>query len=691
MQNILTRSAMAVVFVGLAALLGLSTLLNGGHSLLVGSTERTPAETVATGSSIDGAIPSRGQPGLVSEKPRAGLMINARLSDPSIDVVLAVLEQTETSATFFVVGIDIPGNEQVLRRIADAGHDIGLGSFNQSRIGELSEDNQIDQYRLSQRYVEGATGTSPTLIILPYTGRADSLSGADADAARNLQAEGFVPVFPDEVLNDDNEVADLGARNLILAIGEQRNTGIVKSILTSEELAAYQVGTVADFGGVGSSTEVGFVRQTQGRTLLWVTGFQSYLQNWLAVVSLIVGVALVLKYLLATLLVAGRTRTAQPNPGFERTVVPGVSVLIPARNADRHIKQTLLSIRQSKYQGPVEILVIDHGSTDRTGSIARLIPGVRVLTQAYSGKATAANEGVRNATHDICVLTTADAQFGPQTLSRLVAPLSKPTVALVTGQAVNRGDSRLSRMVAVEQVSRSLINQGTEIELGLGVETSPAITALRRSAIVDVGGIGSSTSAENVDLTVALGVRGWCLEYEPAARVTVAEESTLKALRDKLVDQRYGLLQVIWKYRKASPGANNIRYRFPALSNRFLVGFIVPLLVPLVDVFVLVSVLKGERYLLASIWLAAIGLQFVATWVALAGSKARVSTLLFWTPHVLLFRYLNFVAAAYALFRVVDRSNIRPEKVTLDPREMRYGIRQPVGIGGSVRRDEVTV
>ncbi|MHB1802503.1 MAG: glycosyltransferase family 2 protein [Actinomycetes bacterium] len=76
-------------------------------------------------------------------------------------------------------------------------------------------------------------------------------------------------------------------------------------------------------------------------------------------------------------------------------MVTGVSVavVIPAYNAQETIRECIQSVRTQTFIGDVEILVVDDGSTDDTGDVAREL-GCNVVRQANAGPAAARNRGV---------------------------------------------------------------------------------------------------------------------------------------------------------------------------------------------------------------------------------------------------------------------------------------------------------
>jgi len=97
-----------------------------------------------------------------------------------------------------------------------------------------------------------------------------------------------------------------------------------------------------------------------------------------------------------------------------------VSVVLSVHNGQRFLAQALESILQSE-RPPLEILVIDDGSTDATIEIARKAPLTRVISQPQGGIAKARNHGVSLARGEFIAFNSYDDIWAPEKLDRQVA------------------------------------------------------------------------------------------------------------------------------------------------------------------------------------------------------------------------------------------------------------------------------
>ncbi len=109
-----------------------------------------------------------------------------------------------------------------------------------------------------------------------------------------------------------------------------------------------------------------------------------------------------------------------------------VSVLIPAYNEEESLTGTVEAIR--KYAGLVkamEIIVINDGSRDRTGEIARTLPVTLIEHETNTGYGSGLKDGLRQAQHEYILIADADGTYPLEDIPRLLA--EAPNYAMVVG------------------------------------------------------------------------------------------------------------------------------------------------------------------------------------------------------------------------------------------------------------------
>jgi glycosyltransferase involved in cell wall biosynthesis len=95
---------------------------------------------------------------------------------------------------------------------------------------------------------------------------------------------------------------------------------------------------------------------------------------------------------------------------------PLVSVVIPVFNGERYLADALDSALLQDYR-PVEIIVVDDGSTDRSADIARSYSSVRYMYQANAGPAAARNSGISVSRGEFTAFLDSDDMWGETKLS----------------------------------------------------------------------------------------------------------------------------------------------------------------------------------------------------------------------------------------------------------------------------------
>ena len=146
---------------------------------------------------------------------------------------------------------------------------------------------------------------------------------------------------------------------------------------------------------------------------------------------------------------------------------PFVSVVIPAYNCEGFIAEAVESIRRQEY-GPMEIIIIDDGSTDGTRScIKKLGKGIRYVYQLNSGPAAARNRGIGMAKGDVVAFLDADDYWPPGKLKIQLERMNRdPEVDVVLGRIRFTGMLReADKRIRFESPDNTMIN----INLGSGV------------------------------------------------------------------------------------------------------------------------------------------------------------------------------------------------------------------------------
>ena len=111
---------------------------------------------------------------------------------------------------------------------------------------------------------------------------------------------------------------------------------------------------------------------------------------------------------------------------------PLVSVIIPVFNGERFLNAAIESVLGQDYQ-PLELIVVDDGSTDGTPAIIRQYPRARCLSQPNQGHGPAKNAGLTAACGEFIAFLDADDVWRPEKLRRQAAHLiQNPTLGYVT-------------------------------------------------------------------------------------------------------------------------------------------------------------------------------------------------------------------------------------------------------------------
>lgn len=111
-----------------------------------------------------------------------------------------------------------------------------------------------------------------------------------------------------------------------------------------------------------------------------------------------------------------------------------LSVIIPAHNAQSYVQGCIESVQNQKAPWPIQIIVVNDGSTDNTQSILEKIEGIEtVILKNGKTAARARNEGFLHATGKYIMFLDADDKLTNNAAADLVACAEKNNADIVQG------------------------------------------------------------------------------------------------------------------------------------------------------------------------------------------------------------------------------------------------------------------
>ncbi len=522
--------------------------------------------------------------------------------------VLDILRSHDVKATFFPIGVNMLANRDLVRRMVDEGHVVGLHTFTHPHIEETADFRMKQELQMQGRLTAMLTGKSPVLFRPPYVDGPGPDTGLLAAKMSKLDDLGYITIGSDFVpqdwvWKDPQRIADFVIEQvrsspdqghvLLMHDSGGDRTATVKALpIIIETLQAEGVAFVsaAEFMGVSPDklmpSAEGARTNFEAVTLftliyLWQL---ARLMFWLVIAFAIFRVSFVLYLCLR------RGRHAVHHEGY----TPSVTVIVPAYNEENVIVSSVNNILQSTYEN-FDVIVVNDGSTDDTLKIARSTfrrnPRVKVCTQKNQGKWAAANRGFAKSESEIVVAIDADTILDPDAIGHLVQKMKDPRVAAVAGKVIV-GNQRnlLTRFQAIEYLVGQNVDRRAYEALNAIMVVPGAIGAWRREAVIEVGLYSPETMTEDADLTVSLIRAGYRVEYDERALCYTEAPETVKAFLAQRLRWTLGKLQTAWKHK------GSIRERravgLAAIPDQIISGMLLPLFAPVVDLVAIIAVLS---------------------------------------------------------------------------------------------------
>ena len=235
------------------------------------------------------------------------------------------------------------------------------------------------------------------------------------------------------------------------------------------------------------------------------------------------------------------------------SAAPGVSVVVPVRNGERWLGAVIAAVLAQGDGRPLELIVVDDGSTDASREVARRSadPRVRLLDGRGRGAAAAINHGIRQARYPLICQVDQDVVPEPGWMARLTEAVALDGVAAAQGMYVTAAGAGVwARVAGLDLAQRYRRLRGSTVDHVCTGNSAYRADALRRVGLFDETlGYGYDN-----DMSYRLAAAGYRLAFCPAARSVHHWRESGRGYVAQQYGVGYGRLDVVAKHPRRVTG-----------------------------------------------------------------------------------------------------------------------------------------
>ncbi len=601
--------------------------------------------------------------------------------------ILDILKKEKVPAAFFVVGMEAENNLPLLKRIYKEGHEIGNHTFTHPNIAAVSTERALTEIESTRLLIECITGRSTILFRAPYNADAEPSKEVELKPVALSKEANYYSVG--ESIDPNDWEKGTSADSIYARTVRQYENNPSKGIILLHDAGGNRQATVDALPriihyfknkGVAFTTVANLLHTTRDKimppvhnNLVQLNGSIANSWYWLErILTISFWLAIILGLLRIALLgvMASlqkiKSRIYQPAITNELIEHPAVNIIVPAFNEEVNAVKTIHNLLRQDYPS-FNIIFIDDGSTDDTYNKVMTAfcehDQVTILTKPNGGKASALNFGIAHAKSDFVVCIDADTQLKEDAVSQLMKkfflPVKNKIIGAVSGNVkVGNEHTILTKWQSIEYATAQNFDRRA-FDLINGITVVPgAIGAFRKDAIEKAGGFTTDTLAEDCDLTIRILRQGYqVVNCSEAVAITEAPE-TIKQFMKQRFRWSYGIMQSFWKNRDACFNPAYKSLGMVALPNIFLFQILLPMLAPLADLMLIISLIWNRHnpdslsriglyyglFLVVDIFVSVLAFSF---------EKERFSKLIWIIPQRFVYRQLMYVILFKAIRKAI--------------------------------------
>jgi len=597
--------------------------------------------------------------------------------------ILDILEREKVPAAFFVIGINAEQNIPILKREYNDGFEIGNHTFTHHNIAEMSLSRAALEMKLTRLLIESVTGHSTILFRAPYNADSEPQTYDELAPIQRSRQENYLTINESIDPNDwapgvsadsvfqrvVRQEASTNASIILLhdAGGDTRQATVeaLPRIIDYFKKRGYVFTSVSDLMGKTRDQVMPRVADARDR---WTRRFNFFLAEsmyWsgqilftLFIIGILLSVGrMILMAILAS--IQKRKEEASNSAAFppflleENNGYPLVSIIVPGYNEEVNCIRTVNSLLAQTYP-KIEIIFVDDGSKDQTYKRVKEEfknnPTVHVYTKLNGGKASALNFGIQQSEADFVVCIDADTQLKTDAVMLLMKKFDEENVAAVAGNVkVGNEVNMITRWQSIEYITSQNFDRRAFDFLNCITVIPGAIGAFRKDAILIAGGFTTDTLAEDCDLTMRLLRNGYIVRNCTDAISYTEAPETFKQFLKQRFRWSFGVMQCFWKHRDTIFNSKYKNFGMVAMPNILIFQIILPILAPLADIILVISLLAASFGIVVASIPHIILYYFIFTLVDIAGAalafayeKENHIKLIWMLPQRLVYRQMMY-------------------------------------------------